>query len=708
MQSSLLSKVIFIMAILVRSSSQATPVTPPPLAREEAYVHKKFGDERSDPYFWMRKRDSKEVLAYISEENKYADRFFKREKKTVAQFFKEMKSRFPANEASYPAKDGEYFYYYRFKPGKEHPIFCRKINSLKAREEIILDVNLLKSKSGYLQVSDVAVSANHQILAYALDTVGRRQYDIHFIDLKSKKRLRDTIKEVAPNLVWANDNKTLFYSKKDPETLRQYQVYRHSLGLKNPDVLVYEEKDSIFDLQVTQGLNRSTIFLVSENILESEVRYLSGDSPNEELKLFQKRSPKVEYSVDDGGEEWFILTNDEAQNFKIMVTKKGQESQKNWKEFVPHRKDVLLTQMLVMKDYLVLEEREKGLTQVEVIDRKTRESRKLSFPDEAYVVDLGENREYESSELRVMYESLVSPRTTYDVNLKNLSLTARKQDKVDSKFKSKNYQTKRVWITRSKDVSIPVTLLHSRKTKVSSQTPLLVYGYGSYGISMEPNFRRSVLSLVDRGFVFAIAHVRGGSEMGRAWYDDASLDKKRNTFYDFNAVVEQLHKDGISSPKHTYAQGGSAGGLLMGVIINERPELYHGILAEVPFVDALTTMLDDTIPLTTGEYNVWGNPNEKEVYEYIKTYSPYDNVKPQAYPNLFVTTGYHDSQVQYWEPTKWVAKLRKMNTGSSKILFKTDMNAGHGGKAGRYERLKSVAEEYAFLWLLEQGKLSQF
>ena len=670
-----------------------------PVAEVHPVKLEKHGDVRVDDYFWLKERENPKVLAYLNAENAYANAVLKDTEKLQDKLFEELKGRIKQDDSTPPSQEGDYFYYRRYETGKEYPIHCRRRGEA-GPEEIILDVNQLSQGQGFLSVTGLTVSPDGKTLAYAIDTVGRRIYTLRFKDLTTGKDLADEIKDVTGNMAWATDNRTIFYTKQDLTTLRSQWVYRHKLGDKS-DVLVYDEKDETYRVVVYPSRSDKFIFITSDSTMSQEVRYIDAMKPEGKFIVFQPRQRGLEYEVEDGGDRFFIKTNHQARNFKLVEAPYGKTGLANWKTVVPHRTDTLLYTFAAFKNQLVLQERNKGLGRLHVIDRKTKKSVFPSFHDPVYTVNIGENQVFDPTFVRYEYESMTTPYSVYDYDFKTAKHTLKKRDEVGGGFNPDHYVSKRIFAKAKDGVSIPISLVHRKTNELGASAPLLILGYGSYGYSMDPDFSSNIISLLDRGFVFAMAHVRGGSEMGRQWYEDGRQGKKKNTFTDFIAATEALHQAGISSPRHTYALGGSAGGLLMGAIINMRPELYNGIVADVPFVDALTTMLDTSIPLTTGEFDEWGNPAQKKAYEYIKSYSPYDNVAKRAYPHMLVTTGLHDSQVQYWEPAKWVAKLRANKTDQNILIFKTEMEAGHGGKSGRFDRLKEIATRYAFLLKLE-------
>lgn len=666
----------------------------PPHALKREKKLEMHGDKRIDNYFWLNQREDPEVIKYLEAENAYTAQTLKPTLALQEQLFQEMKSRVKEDESTYPYKDGNYNYYTRFETGKEYPIFARqKINENK--EEILLNVNEMAKGHKFYQARFPHISANQEIAAFAVDTMGRRFFNIYFKNLKSGQIYKQNIENVTGNFVWAGDNDTLFYAKQDPNTLRSYAIYRYSLKADR-STLIYEEKDETFDVGVRFSLTKKFVFIVSSSTEATEWQYLAADHPLEDFKLFQKRQKYHEYSVSDGGDRFYIHTNWQGKNFRVMQTAYGKTDKKNWQEVIAHRKNTYINEVMALKDYLVISERSQALTQLRILDRKTRKGVYIDFKDSAYTVEIGMNAEFDTQWVRYEYESLKQPATTYDYDIAKKKSILRKTREVPN-FNQDLYQTERVFAKAQDGTKIPMSLLYKKGLKKNGQAPALVYGYGSYGLSMDPWFSASVLSLVDRGFVYALVHIRGGSEMGRYWYDEGKLLKKKNTFTDFISCTEFLIKNKYASAKNIFAEGGSAGGLLMGAVANMRPDLYKGVVAAVPFVDVLTTMLDSSIPLTTSEYDEWGNPNEKKYYNYIKSYSPYDNVKAQDYPYMLVTTGLHDSQVQYWEPAKWVAKLRELKKDKNFVLLKTEMSAGHGGLSGRFQRLKEVALDYAFM-----------
>lgn len=668
-----------------------------PIAPQKEFKLEKHGDVRIDEYYWLKERKNPEVIKYLKAENNYLKKNLKSTEKLQKQLFTEMKSRIKEDDSTYPLKDGPYYYYTRFEKNKQYPIYARKAD-LAGKEEILFNVNTLAQGKNFYS-ANYQTSPNHKLAALTYDTVGRRFYNIKFKDLSTGKFLKGEIKNVTNNVVWAADNKTLFYIKQDAETLRWYQVYRYNIESQKSE-LVFEEKQDTFEVYVNDSLTKKHIFIVSGSTLSNEVRVIPANTPTAEASLLFPREKEHEFSVTEDEDYFYILSNKDAKDFQILRTPIKSPSFKNAEVWLKHRKGVHIDNFIVFKDYVTVASRENGLTQLEVFDKKTKAQTKLNFQDTAYSVELGSNAEYDTPSVRYVYYSLRRPASVYDYEFSTQQSVLRKTKEVPN-FNADNYVSERVFAVARDGRKVPVSILMKKDTKVDGSAPMLIYGYGSYGSTMDPWFSSTVLSLVDRGYVYAIAHIRGGGEMGRYWTDEGRTLNKKNTFFDFIDCTEYLIKQKYASPKKVFAMGGSAGGLLMGAIANYRPDLYKGIIAQVPFVDVVTTMLDDSIPLTTSEYDEWGNPNDKKYYDYIKSYSPYDNVTKQAYPHILITTGLHDSQVQYWEPAKWAARLRRLNTSKNYIFLKTDMEAGHGGKTGRFDQLKDDALEYAFILEME-------
>lgn len=673
-------------------------IAPQPL--KKSFVHQKHGDHRQDDYHWLRERENPEVLKYLQSENAYTEAVMAPAKKIEEKIFGELKSRVKEDESSAPAKDGNYYYSARYEVGQQYPLHVRRLGSPTGPEEILLNIPALAQGHSFYQSTGPRMSTDHSKMSYSVDTVGRRFFTIYFKDLKSGTLMPDKIENVSGNMAWANDNETIFYSQQDPKTLRVHKIFRYSVKTHKAE-LIYEEKDETFSCYVYKSLSDKFIYIGSFSTLSSEIRYIDADRPLNAATLFAKREKEVKYVVSDHGDRFYVVTNKDAKNFKLMTAELTNTAATAWKEIVPHRKDTYLMDVTVFKNYLVLEERTNGITQLHITDLQGKNSYLIPFADQSYLASVGDNREFDTDVLRYDYESMRLPSSVYDFNMKTRQQVLIKRDEVPN-YDENLYRTERVFLTVRDGTKVPVSLIMKKDLKLDGSAPMLVYGYGSYGANMDPWFNSEIFSLVDRGFVYAKAHIRGGAEMGREWYDQGRTVNKKNTFYDFIDCTMELVNLRYANPQRIYAMGGSAGGLLMGAVMNMRPDLYKGIVAQVPFVDVITTMLDDSIPLTTSEYDEWGNPNEKMAYDYIKSYSPYDNVKDARYPNVLVTTGLHDSQVQYWEPAKWVPRLREHNKGDSVILLKTDLEAGHGGASGRFDQLKETATEYAFILMLDQ------
>ncbi len=669
-----------------------------PVAEKIEQMLVMHGDTRIDFYYWMNDRTNPAVIDYLEAENAYLEARMAFTADLQETLFGEMRGRIKENDQSAPYFSNGYFYYTRFETGSEYPIYCRRQGSMEAPEEILLNVNEMAEGYSYFNASGLDVSLDNRLLVFAVDTVGRRQYTILFKNLETGEITRSGIANTSGNQVWAADNATIFFTSVDPQTLRYDRVLRYNfLEGGEPVEVYYEADDTFYSMGVFRSKDNRYIQISINSTLSNETRLLAADQPNGPFRVFQPRQPDLLYNVYPYGDKFYVLTNLHAQNFRLMETPVQTTGLASWKEVIPHRSDVLLEGIEVFNDYLVLQERSMALQQIRIIHQETGQEHYLPFEEEAYTAGIGINAEMNTDVLRYNYTSLTTPNSQYDYNMATGELTLVKQQEVLGGFDPANYETRRMFVTARDGVEVPVTILYGKGMKKNGNNPLLLYGYGSYGATMSPRFSSNVISLVDRGFVYAIAHIRGGQEMGRQWYEDGKLLKKKNTFYDFIDIADFLVAEGYTRPEKLFASGGSAGGLLMGAVINMRPELFKGVIAAVPFVDVVTTMLDETIPLTTAEYDEWGNPNIKEYYDYMLSYSPYDNVAEQAYPNLLVTSGLHDSQVQYWEPTKWVAKLRQYNTGDNMILLYTNMEAGHGGASGRFRRLRETAREYAFL-----------
>ncbi len=655
------------------------------------------GHVRIDDYYWLRERDNPEVIAYLNAENEVAEKELAHTKALEEKLFAEIKGRFKQTDMSVPYKRDDFFYYTRYEEGKEYPIYARKRDSLDQPEEIMLDVNVLAQGHEFFSIGGSAVSSGQDLLAYAIDTQGRRINTTYIKNLTTGETFPDTLLNVTENLTWANDNKTLFYARQD-ETLRAYQIWRHVLGTDpSRDQLVFQEDDETFVTYIFKTKSKKFLMIVSAQTITQEYRYLTANDPLGMFQIFLPREREHEYHIDHYQDRFLIRTNSAAKNFRLMATPVEKIARENWQEVVPHRDDVYLGDFEIFKEHLVLEERQRGLTQIRVIPWRGGGEHYLEFAEPTYRANVGTNPEFDTTTLRFDYTSMKTPLSIYDYNMVNHQRTLLKQEEVLGGFDSDNYVTERLYATATDGTEVPISIVYRKGITRDGQNPLLLYGYGSYGVSIDAAFASPRLSLIDRGFVFAIAHIRGGQELGRQWYEDGKLLKKKNTFTDFIACAEFLIRERFSDREKLFAMGRSAGGLLMGAITNMRPDLFKGIVAEVPFVDVVTTMLDASIPLTTGEYDEWGNPAEKDYYFYMLSYSPYDNVEAKNYPNLLITGGLHDSQVQYWEPAKWAAKLRELKTDNNRLLLKTNMEAGHGGSTGRFRRHRETAFSYVFL-----------
>lgn len=675
-----------------------------PIAKKIEKKLEKHGDVRIDNYFWMNQREDQEVLDYLNAENAYNDQMTAHTKDLQKKLFLEMKGRIKEDDESVPYKLNGYWYITRFEKGYDYPVYSRKKETLEADEEVMFNVNEMAKDFDYYSLGGLNVSPDNTMVAFGTDTVSRRQYTIRIKNLETGEIYNENIENTTGGSTWANDNKTLYYTKKDPQTLRSFRIYKHILGTDpETDELVYEEEDETFNSYVYKSKSREYIIIGSHSTLTTEYRILDANTPDKEFKIFQPRERGLEYSIAHYKDNFYIVTNkDDATNFKLMKTPLAKTEKEHWEDVIPHRKDFLLEDIDIFQKYLVVSERTNGLNKIRIIEWEGNKEYYIPFDNETYTAYTSINPDFDTDLLRYTYNSLTTPTSVVEYNMKTGDKTVLKEQEVlGGNFDKDNYTSERIWATAKDGTSIPVSLVYKKGLQKDQKNPLLQYAYGSYGSTIDPYFSTVRLSLLDRGFIYAIAHIRGGEYLGREWYENGKLFQKKNTFTDFIDVSEFLIQENYTSSNHLYAMGGSAGGLLMGAVVNMAPNLYNGVIAAVPFVDVITTMLDDSIPLTTGEYDEWGNPNEKSYYDYMKSYSPYDNVVKQDYPNMLITTGLHDSQVQYWEPAKWVAKLREYKTDQNVLLLHTNMDAGHGGASGRFEALKEVAEEYAFLLDLE-------
>ncbi len=676
-------------------------VAGPPQAAKKAHTLTSHGKARQDDYFWLRERDNPDVIAHLEAENAWLMERTAHTDTLQEELFEEIKGRIKQDDRSVPEKEGDWYYYSRFEPGQQYRIHCRRAageDGPTGAEQILLDVNQLAAGHDYYSASRLTVSPDGNLLCFAEDTRGRRIPTLRFKDLANDSMLADSISGTSGNAAWANDNRTLFYTIKDAGTLRSKSILRHKIGEPvAQDTLVFDETDETFYCSIRRSRSGSYLFINSSQTLSNEVRFLDADDPKGEWKMIQPRRRKLEYSVEHAGGFFLVRTNHQAENFRLMRTPTDDPGIRKWQEMIPHRPDVLLSGFQVFRDFLVLSERSNAQTRLRVMEWSGSNDHAVVFEEDAYVVRARGNRNFDSDTLRFSYQSMTTPPTIYDYRVADRSRELRKQDEVLGGFDSDNYRSERLWIEARDQTSVPVTLVYHKERAGGGPAPLLLYGYGSYGASMDPSFSATRLSLLDRGFIYAIAHVRGGQELGRAWYEDGKLLNKQNTFSDFIDVAQALIAQGRTSSDRLFAQGGSAGGLLMGAVLNQAPELWRGVVAQVPFVDVITTMEDDSIPLTTFEYDEWGNPADLAYFNTMMAYSPYDNVGAYDYPDILVTTGLEDSQVQYWEPAKWVARLRELKSGDGEVLFRCQMAAGHGGSSGRFRRYLETALVYAFL-----------
>lgn len=672
----------------------------PPIAKKYAKTLVMHGDTRIDQYYWLKDRNDSEVIKYLELENAYLANQMSQSKQLENSIYKEIISRIPQVDMTVPYLKNGYYYYQRFLEGKEYPIYARKFDTLDSPEQILIDANIESLNQEYYFVGGLEISPDNQFMVIGEDKFSRRLFSLRIKNLITGDFLSDKISNTQGSAVWYNDNKTILYVSKDPITLRSDKVYKHIIGTDSSlDELIYEEEDESFYVYLSRSLSGKFIYINSSSTLTAEVLINETNNPDGKFKVFYPRERGHLYSVTDNGESFFIRTNKEALNFRLMKTNFTDTHYSSWIEMIPHRRDVMIEDFICFKNFFAIEERSGGLISLKIIQG----SEEITIPmdEETYVAYFGNNAMFDTKSVRFNYNSLTTPASVYDYYLANGEKVLLKQQEVVGGFDPQLYQSERIEVTANDGVCIPVSLVYKKGLKSNDNNPLLLYGYGSYGNSIDPTFSATRLSLLDRGFVFAIAHIRGGAEMGRQWYEDGKLLKKKNTFTDFIDCARSLIRLHYTSKDHIYAMGGSAGGLLVGAVINMEPQLFNGVIAAVPFVDVVTTMLDSSIPLTTGEYDEWGNPNDLEYYHYMLSYSPYDNVLRQKYPNILVTTGLHDSQVQYWEPAKWVAKLRDFNTSDKEILLFTNMSAGHGGASGRFSQFKETAMMYTFLCKLE-------
>jgi oligopeptidase B len=687
-----------------------------PIAKKIPETLTIHNDTRIDDYFWMRLSDeqknaetpdgqTQDVLDYLNTENEYLKNTMEHTEKLQENIYNEIVGRIKKDEQSVPVTDNGYSYYSRFEEGGDYKLYCRKKIGIDTKEEIILNGPEMAKGYAYFGIGRQAVSPNNKLLAYGIDTISRRRYSIYFKDLKTGEILSDKLENTTGSVTWANDNTTIFYTTKDIKTLRSNKIYKHVLGTSQADdMLVFEEKDDTFSCGIYKSKSKKYLLIWSSQTLSTELRFLNANTPNGTWKIIQPREKDLKYSVSHYEDYFYIRTNLDAKNYRLVKTPVSATTKENWIDVIPHSEERFLQSIDLFKNYLVVSERINGLRSIRIKEWKGDEHY-IEFNDPAYLAFTTSNLDFDTKVLRYNYTSLTTPKSTYEYNMDTKKKVLLKQEEVlDPNFSTNNYTSERIFTTADDGTKIPISLVYRKDIKKNGENPLLLYSYGSYGNSSEPKFSSSRLSLLDRGFIYAIAHVRGGQEMGRDWYENGKLLKKKNTFTDFINCGEFLIKEGFTNSDHLYAYGGSAGGLLMGAVLNIKPELWNGVVAAVPFVDVISTMIDETIPLTTFEFDEWGNPKIEEYYNYMKSYSPYDNVEAKAYPNILITTGYWDSQVQYWEPAKWIAKLRNLKTDNNLLLMDCNMDTGHGGASGRFERYKRTALTYAFMLDLENIK----
>ena len=701
-----MKKFLLLMVILLQSCDMKKNEIIEPRAEKINKIITAHNHERIDEFYWLNERGNPKVIDYLNSENDYRNSYMEDYKGLENELFEEIKSRIKEDDSSVPYLDNGYYYYTRFEKGKQYPIYCRKKDNLKNDEEILIDVNKMSQGHEYFRIGGIDISPNNKIMAYSVDTISRRLYTVHFKNLETGKKNTHTISNTSGGVSWANDNKTLFYNQKNTKTLRTEKIMRHSFNQNQKDEEVYFEKDDEFNLYSYKSKSGKYIIIVSGKTISDEIRFLNANEPYGDFKIFQKRVDGLEYSIDHLNDKWYVRTNiNDSKNFKLMVCDEDKTSSDNWKEFIKHRKNVLLEGVEVFNDFFVITEREKGQRRFNVISNKNGESHYIDFEEEVFSAYSSVNSEINSKTFRYGYSSMTTPNSTIEYNLIKKTKTVLKEAEIlGGTFDKNNYESMLVWADARDGKKVPISLVFRKDTYKKGKNPLLLYGYGSYGSTNSAGFSSVRLSLLDRGFVYAIAHIRGSQYLGREWYEDGKMFNKKNTFWDFIDSAKYLGNNSYVDRDQIFAMGGSAGGLLMGAIANMEPEVFKGIVAAVPFVDVVTTMLDETIPLTTFEFDEWGDPKDKDSYYYMLSYSPYDQVEEKDYPAIFITTGYHDSQVQYFEPAKWIARLRDKRTNKEPLLMYCNMDAGHGGASGRFEAYKETAMEYAFLISLTENK----
>jgi oligopeptidase B len=698
----LLGFVLLSSVFVVPAADTSSPLPAPPVAKKEPKITEINGHKLVDNYYWLRDKKNPDVRAYLEAENVYTDAVMKPTEPLQKKLYDEMLGRIKETDVEVPYKDGGYFYYSRTEAGKQYPIRCRKKGSLDAPEEVLLDVNELAKGQAFMSLGAFNVSDDGNLLAYSTDNTGFRQYTLAVKDLRTGKMLVDHVERVD-SVDWANDNKTIFYTVEDEVSKRSDQMFRHTVGTSGADTLVYEEKDERFDVYAGKTRSKAFILLFSASHTTSEARYIPADQPMAEWKLIEPRKQGVEYYPDHNGNFFYIRVNDTGRNFRLVKAPIADPGSKNWQEVVPQRADVMLDDTDFFKNYFISREREKGLPQLRVTDLQSGKSRRIEFPEPAYVCFPYANLEYDTPKFRYSYQSFITPQSIFEYDMSNGTSTLLKQQEVPGGYDRTRYQVEQIYGTASDGVKIPISVVHLKSASLDGKGPIYLTGYGSYGVSSDIRFNSNIFSMVDRGVVVAVAHMRGGGEMGKAWHDDGRMMHKKNTFTDFISSAELLVAQGYGSKDRLVIEGRSAGGLLMGAVLNMRPDLFHAALVGVPFVDVMNTMLDESLPLTVGEFEEWGNPKEKPAFDYMLTYSPYDNIEAKAYPNMLVRTSFNDSQVMYWEPAKYVAKMRALRTDHNTLILKTNMSpAGHGGASGRYDRLHETAFDYAY-FLTQMG-----
>ncbi|MGA7751587.1 MAG: S9 family peptidase [Candidatus Sulfotelmatobacter sp.] len=689
--------ILLLLSVIILIAADNSSIPAPPVAKKDPHVTEVNGHKMVDNYFWLRDKSNPEVRAYLEQENAYTDAVMKPTEPFQKKLYDEMLGRIKETDVEVPYKEGDYFYYIRTEAGKQYPIRCRRKGSMDAPEEVLLDVNELAKGQAFISVAAFAVSPDGNLLAYSYDNTGYRQYTLAVKDLRTGQTLADHAERVG-SVVWASDNQTIFYTQEDAVSKRQYRLYRHAAGSAAADSLVYEEPDEKFTVEAYKTRSQAFIFLVSRSHTTTEARYIPATQPDGEWKIVEPRKPGVEYYPDHNGDSFYIRVNDTGRNFRLVNAPVTDPGSKNWHEVLAHNPGIMIDETDFFKNFCVLYERESGLPQIRVIDLRNGQSKRIAFPEPAYAAYSYVNRVYDTTDFRYGYQSPITPASVYSYDMDKGTSTLLKQKEVPGGYDPKKYEVEQIYAVASDGVKIPVSVLHLKGAKLDGTGALYLYGYGSYGISIDMFFNSNYFSMVDRGVVVAVAHIRGGGEMGKAWHDAGRMMNKKTTFTDFIACAEDLIKRGYGSKDRLVIEGRSAGGLLMGAVLNMRPDLFKAAIVGVPFVDVINTMLDETLPLTVGEFEEWGNPKEKAAYEYMITYSPYDNIEAKAYPDMLVKTSFNDSQVMYWEPAKYVAKMRATRTDHNILIFKVNLSpAGHGGASGRYDRLKESAFDYAYI-----------